>query len=144
MARSASSSTHGSEALDYAVPDPAYECKSNAMAIKMKDRLAVSKTHGKELLNGAFVVVQKLDDAGITVRDCETGFETTMPHDRFQEHFLSARAICYATCQAKTIEGTIALHQTGHPHFTRRCLLVGLSRGRATPRGPRPLRGVYR
>ena len=94
-------------------------------------RLLVSKTHGKELLNGAFVVVQELDDTGITVRDCETGAETTVPHDRLQEHFLSARAICYATCQAKTIEGTIALRQTGHPHFTRRCLLVGLSRGRA-------------
>ena len=101
------------------------------LVVVVGDRLLVSKTHGKELLNGAFVVVQKLDDTGITVRDCETGDEATMPHDRFQEHFLSARAICYATCQAKTIEGTIALHQTGHPHFTRRCLLVGLSRGRA-------------
>ena len=93
------------------------------------DRLLVHRTHGKELLKGAFVVVRKMDDAGITVCDCETGLETTMPHDRFQEHFLSARAICYATCQAKTIEGTIALHQTGHPHFTRRCLLVGPSSG---------------
>ena len=88
-------------------------------------------THTYAFLHTPVGEEQKLADAGITVRDCETGLEATMPHDRFQEHFLSARAICYATCQAKTIEGTIALHQTGHPHFTRRCLLVGLSRGRA-------------
>ena len=37
-------------------------------------------------------------------------------------------AVTYASAQGLTIRGLLALHDTGHQHFTWRMLYVGLSR----------------
>ena len=74
------------------------------------------------------VRVLRLGDADLAVRDDITGEEITVPHTAFAHHFVSAVTVAYQICQAKTITGTIALHQTSHKMFSRRHLLVGLSR----------------
>ena len=91
------------------------------------DRLLATKTAGN-LLNGSFVHVPRLEEDGLIVRDDITGEKITVPHTAFAQHFISAVAVTYQICQAKTSTGTIALHQTGHKMFSRRHLLVGLSR----------------
>ena len=39
-------------------------------------------------------------------------------------------AMTYASCQGVTVEGLLALHDTGHRHFCSRKLYVGMSRAR--------------
>ena len=107
--------------------DPKYP-HSQHLYVAEGDRLLAVKTNGGTLLNGAFVNVLKLDDENITVEDDMTGQITALPHSRFQEHLVSSVAVTYQGLQAKSVPGTVALHQTGHKHFSRRHLLVGMSR----------------
>ena len=100
---------------------------SQTLWVGVGDRLLATKTCGS-LLNGAFVTVAEISRTHIAVRDDLTEEVSVVPNARFPEHFLSAIAVSYQVCQAKTIRGTVALHQTDHKHFTSRHLRVGLSR----------------
>ncbi len=82
------------------------------------------------MLNGAFVTVVEIPRTQIAVRDDLIEEVSIVANAKFAEHFLSAIAVSYQVCQAKTIRGTVALHQTDHKHFTSRHLRVGLSRAR--------------
>ena len=103
---------------------------SQHLYVAVGDQLLCTKTNGT-LLNGAFVTVQDLREDTVVVRDDESKEEARVPFTRFAEHFLSARAVTYQIVQAKTLRGSVALHQTDHKNFTSRHLLVGLSRGTA-------------
>ena len=98
--------------------------------VAVGDQLLCTKTNGT-LLNGAFVTVLELTENSIRVRDAESNDEASVPFTRFAEHLLSARAVTYQIVQAKTLRGSVALHQCDHKNFTDRHKLVGLSRGTA-------------
>ena len=103
---------------------------SQHLYVAVGDQLLSTETNGA-LLNGAFVTVLDLTENSIVVRDDESGDEARVPFPRFAEHFLSARAVTYQIVQAKTLRGSVALHQCDHKNFTDRHKLVGLSRGTA-------------
>ena len=110
---------------------------SQHLYVAVGDQLLCTKISGGllntngTLLNGAFVTVQDLTEANIVVRDDESNEKASVPFTRFAEHFLSARAVTYQVVQAKTLRGSVALHQCDHKNFTDRHKLVGLSRGTA-------------
>ena len=54
--------------------------------------------------------------------------EVTVPLQDLPAVMRLTHAMCYYTCQGRTLEGNILLLDTDHPRFSRRALIVGLSR----------------
>jgi len=54
--------------------------------------------------------------------------EVTVPLQDLPAVMRLTHAMCFYTCQGRTLEGNILLLDTDHPRFSRRALIVGLSR----------------
>ena len=56
---------------------------------------------------------------------------TALTYEQAKAWLRLSFAQTYASCQGSEFGGSLRLHDTAHPHFTRRHLFVGLSRARA-------------
>ncbi len=68
--------------------------------------------------------VQQVND-----RDEAVGEVLALDRARLSASLRLSHAICYFSCQARTITGGLRLSQTNHKFFTIRHLVVGLGRG---------------
>ena len=90
----------------------------------------------KPLKNGLRyrVVTTEKEEEGFTLQQVddkdETAGETfTIDTARLASSLRLSHAICYFSCQARTITGGLRLSQTNHKYSTIRHLVVGLGRG---------------
>ena len=67
-------------------------------------------------------------DGTLHLRCTEGGAEYAVPVDWAQQNLRYGAAICYAAIQSRTCRGTIQLLDWQSPRFTRRHLIMGLSR----------------
>ncbi len=68
--------------------------------------------------------VQNIDERGVKV-----GEAILVEPKKLALTLRLSHAICYFSCQARTITGGLRLSQTNHKFVTRRHLVVGLGRG---------------
>ena len=95
---------------------------------------------GKKLgvVQGVMYHVTAITDISLTVvmqkeyRRCpdtvQAGEEATVPLEEVCTQLRPAHALCYYTCQGRSISRKIVLLDTGHKYFSVRALIVGLSR----------------
>jgi hypothetical protein len=98
--------------------------------------LVVAKTNSKKLKNALPYEIVTIGESNVTLRlkleDDETHEEIELSHGQFFKAVRLGYALTYASIQGVTIRTLIALHDTGHAHFDRRKLFVGVSRATAS------------
>ena len=85
----------------------------------------VSK-HG--IYNSQFLTVVGYDDGSLELECAEGGARYTVCHTWARSNLRLGYAVCYASIQSRTWHKSCALWDTAHPMFTRRHLVMGLSR----------------
>jgi hypothetical protein len=90
-------------------------------------RLIGSNTVGK-FVNGAFLLVLGMTPEAINLQDEDTKecFEATV--EQIAKHTKLRWALTLCAVQGKSLDGTIAIHDTGSVHFNIKHLYVALSR----------------
>ena len=109
-------------------PTPNANCPQDAWLWSGQNVLACCK--GRKLRNGHMYQILSLGDddtSKITVQ-AEDEVPITLRRGQFFRSFRLSYAVTYASCQGLTLTGLVALHDTGHIHFTRRMLYVAMSR----------------
>ncbi|MCP3877077.1 MAG: hypothetical protein GY701_01595 [Sulfitobacter sp.] len=98
----------------------------------------VAHSSGRKVRNGNRYSILDISDRTVTVRrltgdeggEDEEG-ELVLKYAEFFHRMRLGYAVTYASAQGLTIEGLLALHDTGHRYFTQKHLYVGTSRARA-------------
>ena len=90
--------------------------------------LGCCQAEKKGIRNGVLYKVEHLDEEQERVY-LEEG--TALTYEQAKAWLRLSFAQTYASCQGSEFGGSLRLHDTAHPHFTRRHLFVGLSRARA-------------
>ncbi len=87
--------------------------------------------HG--IYTSQMLVTIAVDDY-VHLRCAEGGQEYAVSHLWAQANLRLGYAVCYASIQSRTCHGTVALWDTKHPMYSRRHLVMGLSRSTALER----------
>ena len=94
--------------------------------------MAIVGSAHKQLKNGLRYRVEEISEPMKLVRINDAGEvhgePFSMAHDDVARDLRLTHALCYYSCQARTIHGPLRLAQTSNPHFTLRHLVVGLGR----------------
>ena len=80
------------------------------------------------IYNAQLLVVRGWTDTTLQLQCQEGGQEYEVPRAWAQENLRHGAAICYAAIQARTCRGTVQLLDWDSKRFTRRHLVMGLSR----------------
>ena len=83
------------------------------------------------IYNAQLLSVQGWSEDLLRLKCTEGGAEFAVPIEWAQQNLRYGAAICYAAIQARTCYGTVALWDTTSRRFTRRHLVMGLSRATA-------------
>ena len=84
------------------------------------------------IYNSQLLTVQGWSDKDIEVVCQEGGQKYTVTYEFCRRSLRLAYAMTYASIQARTCQGTVALWDTKHSKFSRRHLVMGLSRAKTT------------
>ena len=90
-------------------------------------RLISSNTTGK-FVNGAFLLVCGITSEGISLQDEDTKECFEASGEQIAKHTKLRWALTLCAVQGKSLDGTIAIHDTGSVHFNVKHLYVALSR----------------
>ena len=80
------------------------------------------------IYNSQLLTVQGWDQKNVELKCAEGGAIYNITHEFCRKNLRLAYAMTYASIQARTCHGTVALWDTKHPRFSRRHLIVGMSR----------------
>ena len=83
------------------------------------------------IYNSQLLKVERWDSESVKLICAEGGESYTVPLVFCGRHLRLAYAMTYASIQGRSCRGTVALWDTRHPRFTRRHLVMGLSRATA-------------
>ena len=98
--------------------------------------VVVARTNSQKLKNALPYEIVAIKERTVTVRlkleDGESHPPVELTHAKFFKAVRLGYALTYASTQGVTIRTLVALHDTGHSHFDRRKLFVGVSRALAS------------
>ena len=80
------------------------------------------------IYNSQLLTVQSWDQKNVELKCSEGGVTYSVTHEFCRKNLRLAYAMTYASIQARTCHGTVALGDTKHPRFSRRHLVMGMSR----------------
>ena len=80
----------------------------------------------KKVVHGAFYKVLGWDEK-VRIKDLETDQEIEVSKADMKK-FRYGWALTYASAQSRTLREHVRLWDTGHPHFTKKHLAMGLAR----------------
>ena len=92
--------------------------------------LACCQSEKKGLRNGVTYTVQSWSDEHVIVSPTSVGGEITLTILQVKMWLRLSYAQTYASCQGSEFNGSLRLHCTDSPRFTRKHLFVGLSRAK--------------
>jgi hypothetical protein len=113
------------------VPDEATQSALNeaqAFDLFVGTKLIGCNSEHKGIVNSALLMVEKITDTSATLRDEETGETVELTHKAVLKHTRLRWAITLASCQGRTLEGVVRLHDIGSKYFTTTNLYVAASR----------------
>ena len=83
--------------------------------------------------NSQLLTVQSWDENSVELKCSEGGVAYSVTHEFCRKDLRLGYAMTYASIQAKTYPGAVALRDTKHPRFPRRHLVMGMYRGTRAP-----------
>ena len=83
------------------------------------------------MYNSQLLKVMSWEDDSVTLQCTEGQREYQVSRGWLALNTRLGWAVCYAAIQARTCHGTVALHDTNHARYSRRHLVMGLSRATA-------------
>ena len=87
-----------------------------------------SNTLKKRIVNGAFLLVTAVSEETISLVDEQTQETFDVTPEQVANHTRLRWALTVWACQGRTLEGTVALHESTNQHFSPTHLYVGLTR----------------
>jgi len=82
----------------------------------------------KKIVNGAFLLVTSVSEESIGLLDEQTSEEFEVTPAQLAKHTRLRSALTVWACQGRTLQGTIAIHESRSPHFSPTHLYVALTR----------------
>jgi len=85
----------------------------------------------KDIKNGCFYRVEEVDTDSVFLFSLDEGGGKnylSVSFKTMEEKLRLSHAMVYAAIQGRTLKGSVRLWDTGHRHFTKTHLLVGVSR----------------
>ena len=82
----------------------------------------------KDIKNGYFYRVEEVDAYNVMLFSMDEDWYKPVSLKTMEEQLRLSHAMVYAAVQGRTFTGRVRLWDTGHRHFTRTHLLVGISR----------------
>ena len=92
--------------------------------------LACCQNEKKSLRNGVVYTVESWSDEHVIVSPTSVGGEISLTFEQVKMWLRLSYAQTYASCQGSEFNGSLRLHCTDSPRFTRKHLFVGLSRAK--------------
>ena len=80
------------------------------------------------IYNSQLLTVQSWDQKNVELKCSEGGAIYSITHEFCRKNLRLGYAMTYASIQARTCTGTVDLWDTKHPRFSRRHLVMGMSR----------------